>query len=487
MQLLQTILKEVKVLDTKGSLDVPVAGITFDSRQVREQVVFVAVRGVQTDGHDFIPKAEEANAAAIVCEALPAQPQPGMAYVVVQDSKKALGQMASAFYGNPSKKLQLVGVTGTNGKTTSVTLLHKLFRELGYHVGLLSTVQNQIDEEVIPATHTTPDAVKLNELLAQMVKAGCTHCFMEVSSHAMVQQRVAGLTFAGGVFTNITHDHLDYHGTFDEYIKAKKSFFDMLPKGAFALINADDKRGPVMVQNTQANVYYFALRKAVDFKARIIDNTIQGLHLEVDGHEIWCKLIGAFNAYNLLGAYGVAVLMEEDKMETLTVLSSLSSAVGRFDYVVSDAQITGIVDYAHTPDALENVLNTIQQIRNPNQKVITLVGCGGNRDAAKRPVMADIACRFSDKVILTSDNPRFEEPQAILEDMQKGVKPLDYKKTLSVLDRREAIKTAIMLAEPNDIILVAGKGHETYQEVKGVKYDFDDKQVLHDMFQQLGK
>ncbi|RDV15781.1 UDP-N-acetylmuramoyl-L-alanyl-D-glutamate--2,6-diaminopimelate ligase [Pontibacter diazotrophicus] len=487
MQLLQTILKDVKVLDTKGSLDVSVAGITFDSRQVRENVVFVAVRGVQTDGHDFISKAEEASAAAIVCEALPAQLQQGMTYVVVKDSKEALGQMASAFYDYPSKKLNLVGVTGTNGKTTSVTLLHKLFRELGYHVGLLSTVQNQIDEEVIPATHTTPDAVKLNELLAQMVKAGCTHCFMEVSSHAMVQQRVAGLTFAGGVFTNITHDHLDYHGTFDEYIKAKKSFFDMLPKGAFALINADDKRGPVMVQNTQANVHYFALRKAVDFKARIIDNTIQGLHLEVDGHEIWCKLIGAFNAYNLLGAYGVAVLMEEDKMETLTVLSSLSSAAGRFDYVVSDAQITGIVDYAHTPDALENVLNTIQQIRNPNQKVITLVGCGGNRDAAKRPVMADIACRFSDKVILTSDNPRFEEPQAILEDMQKGVKPLDYKKTLSVLDRREAIKTAVMLADENDIILVAGKGHETYQEIKGVKYDFDDKQVLHEMFQQLGK
>ncbi|GAB3526809.1 UDP-N-acetylmuramoyl-L-alanyl-D-glutamate--2,6-diaminopimelate ligase [Pontibacter brevis] len=487
MQLLQTILKDVKVLDTKGSLDVSVAGITFDSRQVREHVVFVAVRGVQTDGHDFIAKAEASGAAAIVCEALPAQVQQGITYVVVKDSKEALGLLASAFYDYPSKKLKLVGVTGTNGKTTSVTLLHKLFRELGYHVGLLSTVQNQIDEEVIPATHTTPDAVKLNELLAQMVNAGCTHCFMEVSSHAMVQQRVAGLTFAGGVFTNITHDHLDYHGTFDEYIKAKKSFFDMLPKGAFALANADDKRGAVMVQNTKADVHFFALRKAVDFKGRIIDNTIQGLHLEVNGHEIWCKLIGAFNAYNLLGAYGVAVLLEEDEMETLTVLSSLSSAAGRFDYIVSDGQITGIVDYAHTPDALENVLNTIQQIRNPNQKVITLVGCGGNRDAAKRPVMADIACRFSDKVILTSDNPRFEEPQAILEDMQKGVKPLDYKKTLSVLDRREAIKTACMLAEPNDIILVAGKGHETYQEVKGVKHDFDDKQVLREMFQQLGK
>ena len=487
MQELQNLLNDVKVLDTRGSLEVSVAALTFDSRQVREGVVFVAVRGVQTDGHDYIAKAEEASAAAIVCEQLPAQLRQGTTYVLVENSAQALGQLASAFYGYPSRKMKLVGVTGTNGKTTSVTLLHKLFRELGYHVGLLSTVQNQIDEEVIPATHTTPDAVKLNELLAQMVKAGCSHCFMEVSSHAMVQQRVAGLTFAGGVFTNITHDHLDYHGTFDEYIKAKKSFFDMLPKGAFALINADDKRGPVMVQNTRAEVRYFALRKAVDFKARIIDNTLQGLHLEVDGHEIWCKLIGAFNAYNLLGAYGVAVLLDEDPMEALTVLSSLDSAVGRFDYIVSEGQVTGIVDYAHTPDALENVLNTIQQIRNPTQKVITLVGCGGNRDAAKRPVMADIACRLSDKVILTSDNPRFEEPQAILEDMQKGVKPLDYKKTLSVLDRREAIKTAVMLAEPNDIILVAGKGHETYQEVKGVKYDFDDKLVLRQTFQQLGK
>ncbi|WP_266202254.1 UDP-N-acetylmuramoyl-L-alanyl-D-glutamate--2,6-diaminopimelate ligase [Pontibacter kalidii] len=487
MQLLQDILQNVNVLSTHGPLDVPVQGITFDSRQVREGVLFVAVRGVQADGHAFIPKAEEASAVAIVCEELPQELRQSMIYVQVQDSAQALGQLASAFYGHPSRKLQLVGVTGTNGKTTSVTLLHKLFRELGYHVGLISTVQNQIDEEVIPSTHTTPDAVKLNELLAQMVKAGCTHAFMEVSSHAMVQQRVAGITFAGGVFTNITHDHLDYHGTFDEYIKAKKGFFDMLSKKAFALVNADDKRGPVMVQNTKASAHFYALRKVVEFKGRIIDNTIQGLHLEVDGREIWAKLIGTFNAYNLLAAYGVGVLLGEDPTETLTILSSLNSAAGRFDYIVSDSQITGIVDYAHTPDALENVLNTIQQIRDPNQKVITLVGCGGNRDAAKRPVMADIACRLSDKVILTSDNPRFEEPQVILEDMQKGVKPIDYKKTLSVLDRKEAIKTACMLAEPNDIILVAGKGHETYQEIKGVKYDFDDKQILREMFRQLGK
>ena len=487
MQQLQDILQQVKVLDTKGSLDIPVESIVFDSRQVCEGVVFVAVRGVQADGHAYMDQVAEAKAAAIVCEVLPETLESGITYVLVNDSAAALGQMASAFYGHPSAKIKLIGVTGTNGKTTSVTLLHKLFRELGYHVGLLSTVQNQINEDIIPSTHTTPDAVKLNELLAQMVKAGCTYCFMEVSSHAMVQQRVAGLNFAGGVFTNITHDHLDYHNTFEEYIKAKKLFFDQLPADAFALINADDKRGTVMVQNTKASVHYFSLRKATEFKARIIDNTIQGLHLDVDGHEIWCKLIGAFNAYNLLGAYAVAVLLGEDQMETLTVLSSLDSAAGRFDYTVSDSQITGIVDYAHTPDALENVLNTIQQIREPNQKIITIVGCGGNRDAGKRPIMADIACRLSDKVILTSDNPRFEEPQAILEDMQQGVKPLDYKKTLSVLDRKEAIRTACMLAEPNDIVLVAGKGHETYQEIKGVKYPFDDKQVLQETFSQLGK
>ncbi|MDX5436037.1 MAG: UDP-N-acetylmuramoyl-L-alanyl-D-glutamate--2,6-diaminopimelate ligase [Pontibacter sp.] len=485
--LLQNILKDIKPLQVQGATDIAIEAITFDSRQVREGVAFVAVRGVQTDGHAFIQKAEEAGAAAIICEELPAEPKESITYVQVEDSGDALGKMAAAFYDYPSKKLKLVGVTGTNGKTSTVTLLHKLFRELGYHVGMLSTVQNQIDETVIPSTHTTPDAVKLNELLAQMVKAGCAFCFMEVSSHAMVQKRVAGLQFAGGVFTNITHDHLDYHHTFDEYIKAKKSFFDILPKGAFALVNTDDKRGPVMVQNTKAEVHEFSLRKATEFKARIIDNTIQGLHMDVDGHEIWCKLIGAFNAYNFLGVYAAAVLLGEDPVEVLTVLSSLNTAAGRFDYIVSDAHITGIVDYAHTPDALENVLNTIQQIRTPLQKVITVVGCGGNRDASKRPLMADIACRLSDKVILTSDNPRFEEPQAILEDMQKGVKPLDFKKTLSVLDRREAIKTACMLAEPNDIILVAGKGHETYQEIKGVKTDFDDKQVLREMFQQLGK
>ncbi|MFT2010902.1 UDP-N-acetylmuramoyl-L-alanyl-D-glutamate--2,6-diaminopimelate ligase [Pontibacter sp. 13R65] len=487
MRLLQDILTQVQALETRGPLGVTVEAISFDSRQVLEGVVFVAVRGVQSDGHEYISKAVEAKAAAIVCEVLPASVPDGVTFVVVKDSSQALGQMASAFYGHPSKKLKLIGVTGTNGKTTTVTLLHKLFRELGYHVGMLSTVQNQIDEIVLPATHTTPDAITLNDLLDQMVKAGCAYCFMEVSSHAMVQQRVAGLQFAGGVFTNITHDHLDYHKTFDEYIRAKKLFFDQLPAKAFALVNSDDKRGAVMVQNTKASVHFYSLRRATEFKAKVIDNTLQGLHLEIDGYETWCKLIGLFNAYNLLSAFAVAVLLDEDPVEALTVLSSLTSASGRFEYVVSDTQITGIVDYAHTPDALENVLNTIQQIRNPNQQVITVVGCGGNRDAAKRPVMADLACRLSDKVVLTSDNPRFEEPQAILEEMQKGVKPLDYKKTLAVLDRREAIRTACMLASKNDIILVAGKGHETYQEVKGVRYPFDDKQVLQETFEQLGK
>jgi UDP-N-acetylmuramoyl-L-alanyl-D-glutamate--2,6-diaminopimelate ligase len=398
-----------------------------------------------------------------------------------------MGLMAAAFYENPSEKLKLVGVTGTNGKTTCATLLHKLFRELGYQVGLLSTVQNQINETILPATHTTPDAISLNALLQQMVAAGCTHCFMEVSSHALVQHRVTGLQFTGGIFTNITHDHLDYHQTFEEYIRAKKLFFDMLPAKAFALVNADDKRGAVMLQNTKASTHEYSLRKITEFKARIVDNSILGLHLEIDGNEIWFKLIGTFNAYNILAVYGAAVLLSEYPHDVLTILSSLTSAAGRFDYVVSDSNITGIVDYAHTPDALENVLNTIQQIRTPVQQVITVVGCGGNRDATKRPIMADIACQLSDRVILTSDNPRNEEPQEILQQMQQGVKPTDYKKTLSIVDRKEAIKTACALANKQDIILVAGKGHETYQEIKGVKYDFDDKKILKEMFTLLGK
>ncbi|KAA5549336.1 UDP-N-acetylmuramoyl-L-alanyl-D-glutamate--2,6-diaminopimelate ligase [Adhaeribacter rhizoryzae] len=487
MPLLSALLAEVKPIGVVGSEAVEVLGLTFDSRQAAVGMAFFAIRGVQADGHAYMAKAVEAGTAAVVCEQLPEILVPEVTYVQVRDSSEAMGYMAAAFYGHPAKQLKLVGVTGTNGKTTCVTLLHKLFRELGYQVGMLSTVQNQINETVIPATHTTPDAINLNSLLAQMVKAGCSYCFMEVSSHALVQHRVTGLQFAGAIFTNITHDHLDYHKTFEEYIRAKKLFFDNLTKNAFALVNADDKRSSVMLQNTKAKTYTYALRTFADFKARILDNSIQGLQLEVDGKEVWCKLIGTFNAYNLLAVYGAAHLLGEDPDEVLTVLSSLSSAAGRFDYIVSDTQITGIIDYAHTPDALQNVLNTIRQIRRPEQQVITVVGCGGNRDAAKRPIMADIACQYSDRVILTSDNPRFEDPQEILNQMQAGVKPTDLKKTLTVVDRKEAIKTACVLAQNQDIILVAGKGHETYQDIKGVKTDFDDKKILAQQFQVLGK
>jgi len=487
MHKLKVLLTEVKPLRVVGPEDVTVAELTFDSRQVKPGTAFFAIRGGQADGHTFIPKAVAAGADVIICEELPTEINPTVTFVQVKGSAAAMGHLAAAFYDHPARKLKLVGVTGTNGKTTCVTLLHKLFRELGYHVGLLSTVQNQIDETIIPATHTTPDAITLNALLAQMVQAGCLYCFMEVSSHALVQHRVTGLSYAGAVFTNITHDHLDYHKTFDEYIRAKKSFFDNLGKPAFALTNTDDKRGNVILQNTVAKTYTYSLRSISDFKARILDNSIQGLQLEIDGKEVWCKLIGTFNAYNLLAVYGTAVLLGEDPDEVLTILSSLNSAAGRFDYIVSESHITGIVDYAHTPDALQNVLQTIRQIRRPEQLVFTVVGCGGNRDATKRPLMADIACQFSDRIILTSDNPRFEEPQEILHQMQAGVKTSDLKKTLTIEDRKEAIKTACLLANPQDIILVAGKGHETYQEIKGVKTDFDDKKVLQDMFQLLGK
>jgi UDP-N-acetylmuramoyl-L-alanyl-D-glutamate--2,6-diaminopimelate ligase len=485
---LQDLVAEVKPIQKLGNPTVQVEALTLDSRQAAPGVCFFALRGAQTDGHRFIPQAEEAGVAAIVLEEFPQNPRPDITYVLVADSGEALGKMASAFYGHPSRQLHLIGVTGTNGKTTTVTLLHKLFLGLGYQAGLISTVQNQIGSDLVPSTHTTPDAINLNQLLSRMVKASCTHCFMEVSSHAMVQKRVAGIHFAGGIFTNITHDHLDYHGTFDAYLKAKKSFFDILPAGSFALVNADDKRSDVMLQNTAAARNYYGLRRANGFKARILDNTLEGLHLEMEGQDIWFKLIGTFNAYNLLAVYGAAVLLKEDPKEVLTVLSGLSTAAGRFDYLISkQQQITGIVDYAHTPDALENVLATIQQIRTPDQRIITVVGCGGNRDAAKRPLMAEIACRLSDQVLLTSDNPRFEEPQDIIREMEHGVKPADMKKTLSVADRREAIKTACALANPKDIVLVAGKGHETYQEIKGQRTPFDDKQVLREMLELLQK
>ncbi|QIX62780.1 UDP-N-acetylmuramoyl-L-alanyl-D-glutamate--2,6-diaminopimelate ligase [Hymenobacter sp. BT18] len=485
---LSSLLAGLPVLAQHGSADVAVHGLTLDSRQAAPGTVFFALRGATVDGHQFVNKAVELGASAVVVEELPAELNPATTYVQVADSAATMARVAAAFYGHPSRQLKLVGVTGTNGKTTCATVLHKLFRELGYHVGLLSTVQNQIDEEVIPATHTTPDAIRLNALLSRMLQAGCTHVFMEVSSHAVVQHRVTGLHFTGGVFTNITHDHLDYHGTFDNYLKAKKGFFDALPKSAFALTNADDKRGPVMLQNVAGRRETYSLRGPATFRARLIENAVHGLHLELDGREAQFRLIGVFNAYNLLAVYGAAVLLGEDPTEVLTVLSGLTSAPGRFEPVVSArTRVTGIVDYAHTPDALENVLQTIADIRQPSQQIITVVGCGGNRDGAKRPIMANLACQGSSRVVLTSDNPRFEDPNDILTQMQAGVKPQDLGKVLTIADRREAIKTACALAGPGDIVLVAGKGHESYQEIKGVKTDFDDKRVLLEMFELLGK
>jgi UDP-N-acetylmuramoyl-L-alanyl-D-glutamate--2,6-diaminopimelate ligase len=483
-----SLLTDVAVLSQHGPMEVPITGLTLDSREAGPGMAFCALRGTATDGHKFIATAVGQGAAAIICEVLPAELNPATASVLVADSAAALAHMAAAFYGHPSRQLQLIGVTGTNGKTTCATLLHKLLRELGYHAGLLSTVQNQIDEEVIPATHTTPDAIRLNALLARMVAAGCTHACMEVSSHAVAQHRVTGLRFVGGIFTNLTHDHLDYHGTFDNYLKAKKSFFDGLPKTAFALTNADDKRGPVMLQNTAARRETYSLRGAASFRARLISNEVHGLHLEIDGREVQFRLIGVFNAYNLLAAYGAAVLLGEDSTEVLTILSGLTTAPGRFEPIVSKNQrVTGIIDYAHTPDALENVLQTIQEIRQPSQQLITVVGCGGNRDAAKRPVMANLAARLSNKVILTADNPRFEDPNDILAQMQAGITAPDAGKVLTIPDRREAIKSAVMMAGPDDIVLVAGKGHENYQEVRGVKAPFDDKLVLTEVFALLGK
>lgn len=462
-------------------MEVEVNAIVFDSRQVKPGCVFVATRGTTVDGHTFIEKAVADGATAVVGEAMPVVRQSNVTYVTVKESREALGIMASHFYGNPSTKLKLVGVTGTNGKTTTVTLLHQLFRKLGYQVGLLSTVQNQINEEILPSTHTTPDAVRMNELMAQMVERGCTHCFMEVSSHSVDQRRIAGLKYKGAIFSNITHDHLDYHKTFDAYIKAKKAFFDGLSADAFALVNGDDKRGFVMLQNTKAAKYYFALKTEADFKGRLLANSLQGLEMDIDGKPVWFQLIGAFNAYNILSVYGAAVLLGEDSEEVLTQLSSIKPSIGRFDQLEFDG-ITAIVDYAHTPDALENVLQTIDDLRSGGEQVITLVGCGGNRDKTKRPLMAQIACRFSDKVILTSDNPRDEDPAEILKEMEAGISPSDRRKVLTIVDRREAIKTACMLSQPKDIMLVAGKGHETYQEIKGVKYPFDDKQVVMEAF-----
>ena len=479
---LQEILYGVVIKELVGTTNREVNALIFDSRKVVAGVVFFAIKGTLSDGHAFIASTIAAGAEVIICEQIPEEQMEGVTYIEVNDSSVALGIMAANFYQNPSTKIQLVGITGTNGKTTIATLLFKLFRELGYKVGLISTVQNQINDEVIPATHTTPNPLALNELLDRMVSAGCGYCFMEVSSHAVVQHRIQGITFVGGVFSNITHDHLDFHRTFDNYIKAKRGFFDMLPKGAFALTNADDKNGMVMLQNSKATKKTYALKQLADYKATVVENSFNGLHLDVDGIEVFFKLVGSFNAYNLLAVYGTALLLNQDQLTVLTTLSRLDGAEGRFEYVSSKTGIIGIVDYAHTPDAVQNVLSTIQNIRKGTEQVITVIGCGGDRDKTKRPIMAQVASDWSDKVILTSDNPRTEDPQVIIQAMEEGVSPTNKRKTLSITDRKEAIKTACHLAKPGDIILIAGKGHEKYQEVNGVRHHFDDKEILLDQF-----
>jgi UDP-N-acetylmuramoyl-L-alanyl-D-glutamate--2,6-diaminopimelate ligase len=483
---LQDILYGVAITNLVGITNREVDALTFDSRAVAPGSVFFAIKGTLVDGHKYIDQTIASGASVIICEDLPVSLKDDVSYIQVQDSSVALGKVASNFYGNPSKPLKLVGITGTNGKTTIATLLFKLFRELGHSVGLISTVENQINEQVIPATHTTPNPIALNQLLKDMVAAGCTHCFMEVSSHAVVQHRIVGLDFTGGVFSNITHDHLDFHKTFDNYIKAKKEFFDQLPKTAFALTNSDDKNGMVMLQNTAATKKTYALKQMADFNAKIIENRFSGLNLEVDQIDVFFKLVGSFNAYNLLAAYGTAMLMGEDQLTVLTVLSSLTGAEGRFDYVENDQQIIGIVDYAHTPDAVQNVLSTIANIRKGTEQVITVIGCGGDRDKTKRPVMAQVACDWSDKVILTSDNPRTEDPNAILAEMEAGVSPSNKRKTLVITDRKAAIQTACHLAKKGDIILIAGKGHEKYQEINGVRHHFDDKEILKEQLNSIG-
>lgn len=484
MKVLKDILYKVSLISTTGDMEVRVSSIVFDSRKADAKSVFVAIAGTQVDGHDFIDSVLEKGCHVIVCERMPETLKEGITYVQVANSAKSLGIIAANFYGNPSEKIKVVAVTGTNGKTTTVTLLHQLFIAMGYSTGLLSTVENKINETVIPATHTTPDAVSVQALLRQMLDEGCTHCFMEASSHAIVQERIAGLKLIGAVFSNITHDHLDYHGTFDEYIKAKKKLFDELPKDAFALVNGDDKRGSVMVQNSKATHQTFALKSPADFKAKIISNTLEGLELEINNKLIWFRMIGAFNAYNILGVLGTAVLLGEDEDEVLMALSGIRGAKGRFDRI-SIGGITAIVDYAHTPDALDNVLKTINGVRTGGEQLITVVGCGGNRDKTKRPIMAKIAVQESDKTILTSDNPRFEDPAEILKDMQAGIGPSEIRKTLTIVDRREAIRTACMLSKKGDIILIAGKGHEDYQEIQGVKHHFDDAEVVTEVLQQL--
>ena len=486
--MLKDILYKVSLRSVKGNTGIDVTDLQIDSRKVSDGSCFIAVKGSISDGHNYIETAIANGAKTIVCELLPAQLKEEVTYVEVENSALAAGYISHNFYNEPSLKIKLVGVTGTNGKTTIVTLLWKLFTGLGYKCGLISTVQNQIGDEIILATHTTPDAISVNALLNKMVDAGCRYVFMECSSHAIHQHRISGLQFTGALFSNITHDHLDYHKTFDEYIRVKKSWFNGLPTTAFAISNADDKRGHVMLQNTPAKKYFYSLKTMADFKGKILENSLVGLHMLVNDSEVYFRLIGEFNAYNLLAVFGAAICLGEEKNNVLQVLSNVDGAEGRFDYMISkNDKVFGIVDYAHTPDAVLNVLATIKKLRQGNEHIITVVGCGGDRDTAKRPVMAAAACEHSDRVIFTSDNPRSEDPLEILKQMEAGVSVTARKKYITIADRREAIKTAVSLAVKEDIILVAGKGHEKYQDIKGVKYDFDDKKILNEMFELLDK
>ena len=487
MSTLKDILYKVAIEAVKGPTDIAINKIDFDSRKIEANDVFVAIRGSISDGHDFIEKAIQKGATAVICDTFPDTISNEVTYVQVKDTNSALAFMAANYFGEPSKNLKLVGITGTNGKTTIASLLFQLFQKAGFKVGLLSTVKIVVDKVEHKATHTTPDSITINHYLKEMVDNGVEYCFMEVSSHGIHQKRTEALHFVGGIFTNLSHDHLDYHPTFAEYRDVKKSFFDNLPKTAFVLSNVDDKNGQVMLQNTAARKLTYALKSYADYKAQILENQLSGLLLKINGNEVWVKLIGTFNAYNLLAIYGTAVELGMESLEVLRLLSDLESVSGRFQFIVSATNITAIVDYAHTPDALDNVLRTINDIRTTNEQLITVVGCGGNRDKTKRPIMADIATALSDKAILTSDNPRDEDPEVIICEMEKGVAPQNYKKLLAITDRKQAIKTACQLAQPNDIILIAGKGHETYQEVKGIRQHFDDMETVKEILEQLNK
>jgi len=485
--ILKDILWKVAIEAVHGSTDVAIEKMEFDSRKVSENDVFIAIRGTISDGHEFIETAINKGAIAIICDVFPQIIVTGITYIKVNDTNKAMAVMAANYFDNPSKKLKLIGITGTNGKTTIASLLFQLFQKAGYKTGLLSTVKIVVDTNEYKATHTTPDSISINHYLNEMVNAGVEYCFMEVSSHGIHQKRTEGLHFTGGVFTNLSHDHLDYHATFSEYRDVKKSFFDHLPKTAFALSNIDDKNGSVMMQNTNARKLTYALKSYADYKAQILENQLSGLLLKINDNEVWVRLIGTFNAYNLLAIYGTAIELGLESLEILRLLSELESVSGRFQYIISNGKITAIVDYAHTPDALENVLKTINDIRTKNEQLITVVGCGGDRDKTKRPIMANIASDLSDKIIITSDNPRTENPETIIEEMERGVAPQNYKKTVSIIDRKQAIKAACQLAQANDIILIAGKGHETYQEINGIRHDFDDMKMVKEMLEQLNK